>query len=147
MQNEFESLYSIELSEELAEKAQKRFKASSRISILQGDSGVKVAEILPQLQAPVLFWLDGHYSGECFVGLDVVKTAKGVSNTPILKELGAILNNGIGRNVILIDDARCFDGTNGYPSYDGLVRFAEQFNIKPQQITKQRDIIRIVPNL
>lgn len=145
LKNEFKHLISIELSKELASKAKNRFRSESHINIIQGDSGEKISEVLPKLQVPTLFWLDGHYSGEFFVGEQLIRTAKSNLNTPILNELGSILKHGIKKNVILIDDARYFNGTNDYPSYNKLVHFVAKFNIQPNQITKKRDIIRIVP--
>src|SRR5882762_7371332 len=38
--NKFEKVYSIELSEELANKAVQRFKGEKKVQIIQGDSGV-----------------------------------------------------------------------------------------------------------
>jgi hypothetical protein len=144
MRKHFELLYSIELADALAAKAQQRFEHIPNVHILHGDSGEKIKEILLQLSKPTLFWLDGHYSGEFTVGDEFIKTAKAEINTPILNELAAILKNGLENNVILIDDARLFNGTQDYPSYDELVQFVARFNIQAQQVTKKRDIIRIV---
>ena len=49
MKDHFTSLYSIELSEELAAKADKRFQNYPHITILHGDSGKKLAEIINTL--------------------------------------------------------------------------------------------------
>jgi hypothetical protein len=45
---------------------------------------------------------------------------KGASETPIIRELQAILDREQISPVLLIDDARCFDGTNGYPTIQAL---------------------------
>jgi hypothetical protein len=55
-----------------------------------------------------LFWLDAHYCG----GM----TAKGSEETPVIKELTQVLAHPVAGHVILIDDARCFTGKNGYPT-------------------------------
>jgi hypothetical protein len=80
------------------------------------------------------------------VGNVRVKTAKEFLNTPILQELTAILRRGLGRNVILIDDARLFTGFEDYPTYEALNAMLVGMGINGYQISKKRDIIRIVPN-
>ena len=147
MKDYFERLYSVELAPQLAEKAKRRFNGNVKIQILEGNSSEKIKEILPEINSAAIFWLDGHYSGEFYVGDEFVKTAKADLNTPILAELTTILSNGIANNVVLIDDARLFNGTNDYPTYKELIQFLGTFNIAPAQVENKRDIIRIVPLL
>src|SRR4051812_24567471 len=64
--HKFNKLYSIELSEDLAARAVKRFEAQNNVSIIQGDSGKVLETLIPSLKEPALFWLDGHYSSEFF---------------------------------------------------------------------------------
>lgn len=109
-------IVSIELSPRFARAAQQRFRSSKHITILEGDSGQLIGEVLKSIDAPALFWLDGHYSGDM--------TAKGDSETPILRELESIFAHSIRGHVILIDDARLFDGTRDYPTMDALREFA-----------------------
>ena len=86
------------------------------------------------MNEPCLFWLDGHYSE----GI----TAKGQLNTPILAELNHILNHSIKDHVILIDDARCFNGLDDYPTIDELKKII--VDKKPAlQFSVADDIIRI----
>lgn len=96
----FSRIYSIELSERLYRKAKRRFKKNESVTLLHGDSSEVLREIVPTFKEPVLFWLDGHYSG----GI----TAQGKLDTPIWEELTTILQSGV-RHMILIDDARCFE--------------------------------------
>lgn len=145
MRHLFKKVYSIELSEALAEKAQKRFEKNPEVTILQGDSGSKLGEIVPILTPPVLYWLDGHFSGSMYIGDELIETALGDLGSPIIKELECILAKGIGGNVILIDDARLFVGKDGYPEYNALVNFLSTLNIAPSQVSRKRDIIRIIP--
>jgi len=108
----FKRIFSIELSNELFQEASKRFAHQKHISIMQGDSGKIMPEILSKINEPCLFWLDGHYSGGF--------TAKGSKETPILQELAAILKHPVEHHVVLIDDARCFNGENDYPTINEL---------------------------
>ncbi len=111
--NNFDCIYSIELSHELWKQACQRFEGKKHIEIRQGDSGKVMADITSGLQEKTLFWLDGHYSG----GI----TAKAEKECPIYEELESILQHNSMNHVILIDDARLFDGTHDYPKLDELL--------------------------
>lgn len=145
LKNNFGKLYSIELSNELARKAMERFKAVPNVTIVQGDSGTVIRQLLDTISDPCLFWLDGHYSSEFFVGSDYIVTARGDKETPILEELKGILLHPVKTHVILIDDARCFTGKNDYPTIDEVATFVKQYNPN-LTVSQKRDIIRIVPN-
>jgi len=136
LKRRFKTLYSIELSPELAEKARHRFRSSPHIHILQGDSGAVLSELLEKIAGPCLFWLDGHYSGGV--------TARADLDTPILKELQTILDHPCKGHVILIDDARMFNGTDDYPTIETLRQlFATQ---RPNfEFSVANDSIRIHP--
>ena len=108
----FDQIYSIELSESLFEKAKERFKNYRHIKLIQGDSGEILPQLLEAITPPCLFWLDGHYSG----GI----TARGSQDTPVLQELSAIFENSNNNHVVLIDDARCFTGQDGYPTINTI---------------------------
>ncbi len=129
----FDRIVSIELDDILFEEARRRFARYSHVSILHGDSGQLLQEILPTIAKPCLFWLDGHYCGTV--------TARGRVETPILHELSAILSHPVLEHVILIDDARCFDGRNDYPTTDELKRAV--LNLRPDWVFEvESDIIR-----
>src|SRR5207245_2478621 len=129
----FAMILSIELDDVLFEEAQRRFTRYPNVSILHGDSGHLLKEILPSLVKPTLFWLDGHYCGTA--------TARSRLETPVLHEVTAILTHRVRDHVILIDDARCFDGTHDYPTIDELKR--EVLNLRPDWVFEvSNDIIR-----
>ncbi|HLP77603.1 MAG TPA: glycosyltransferase, partial [Candidatus Paceibacterota bacterium] len=96
--NIFSEVHTIELSSELAAKARTRF-TDQRIHVHQGDSATLFPQIVGQLSAPTLFWLD-HNEGI---------TAPGQGNLPILDEIAAIARSGRKDAVILIDDLRLFE--------------------------------------
>lgn len=130
----FDKIFSIELDKALYETAKKRFSKFKHISIIQGDSGEVLPNILTNITQPCLFWLDGHYSG----GI----TAKGRVETPILQELNHILNHPVAEHVILIDDARCFVGRSDYPTIEKLQDYI--FKRCPDRVFEvKEDIIRI----
>ena len=134
---DFHTLYSIELSDELFAAAQQRFARHRQVRLHHGDSAKELPRILEQLKEPALFWLDAHYSGD--------GTARADIDTPIAQELKAISRPPMPGHVILIDDARCFDGTNDYPTLENCRTLAAQF--WPQHnVTVEDDIVRITPH-
>lgn len=113
MRNRFKKIYSIELSSHLFALAIKRFQSFHHINLLEGDSGIVLHDLVPQLTNPTLYWLDGHYSGGT--------TAKGKLDCPIFEELNAIFRSSYSASfIILIDDARLFVGQNDYPTLSEL---------------------------
>ena len=100
---------SIELDETLCALARHRFRRHPDVEILWGDSGTLLAAVVEGLTEPAAFWLDGHYSGGV--------TADSGGDAPILSELEAVLTSPVA-HLVLVDDARLFDGTNGYPTLD-----------------------------
>lgn len=135
--NSFSKIYSIELSEELAQRARKRFRQKKNICIIQGDSPNVLTSLLPSVSRPSLIWLDAHYSGG--------DTAMGELETPIMQELAVIFQNRQIQYCILIDDARCFNGQNGYPTIEQL----EDYVLRNQPgwvFQVENDIIRFHPS-
>lgn len=100
----FDTIYSIELSTELHKRAKDRFKAKrDKVKLIHGDAAAEIAALLPKLDAPALFWLDGHFSPNH----GAIPTAQGEMDTPIMYELGALFRWAhVTRSVLLIDDAR-----------------------------------------
>lgn len=129
----FSRIFSIELSDEFFEKATQRFKSDKHITIVHGDSGKKMPEVIGQLAAPAVFWLDGHYSHGA--------TAKGELECPIYGEIDAILGEDHFNHVLLIDDARCFVGKDDYPTLEELEKYVKSKDSK-YQLTVEHDVIR-----
>jgi hypothetical protein len=132
----FQTVYSVELDPSLHERARRRFAEFPHVHLIKGDSGLLLPAILGKIDRPALFWLDAHYSG----GI----TARGQTDTPIMQELGTILNQAIRGDVILIDDARCFVGEDGYPRLSDLADGVR--SRRPDlQVEVRGDIVRVVP--
>ena len=130
----FRELHSIELDKTLFEKAGERFIKEKNIFLYHGDSATMLPEILEKINEPALFWLDGHYSG----GI----TAKGDLITPIVKEL-SILSKRNFKDIILIDDARLFNGTDDYPDINEMLRIVRE-DFPDGELRIGDDIITIV---
>ncbi len=135
--DDFDSIHSIELDEALHQRAVTLFQEWEHVTVLLGDSGQVLREIVPHLMSPCLFWLDGHYSGGV--------TARGREDTPIQRALEHILAVGQRGHVLLIDDARCF-GTEGYPTI-GQVRDQILKVHSEASFAVAEDIIRVTPAL
>lgn len=132
--NVFKEIYSIELSSEFANRAKDLFRRYAHVHILEGDSAIMLQGVLNRTSGPYLFWLDAHYSGG--------NTAHAGVSTPISKEVQLILDQWVPGSVMLIDDARLFNGTNGYPNISDLEKeiLKERKNFCVQV---KHDIIRI----
>jgi hypothetical protein len=131
----FDRVVTIELNLDLYNRATRRFAGSSNVTVLHGDSGAVLPEVLATIDTPALFWLDGHYSE----GI----TARGGSDTPILRELAAILAHPVTGHVVLIDDARCFDGRGDYPELAELEAFVKN-RASAYTLSVRDDVIRLV---
>jgi len=134
VKDDFKKIISIELNPILADRAKQLFSNFEHITIIQGDSGIVLRDILLDIDDPCLFWLDGHYSGGC--------TAKGRKDTPIMEELNCIFNHQLQNYIILIDDARCFNGKNDYPTLEALKDFVS-IRKSNWNFEVEDDIIRI----
>jgi hypothetical protein len=142
--NYFVNLITIELSPDLAKRASDRFKSYSNVSVINGDSSKELINILKFIDSPIVFWLDGHYSSEFWIGENLIITAKGEKYTPILEELTLISNHFVKNHVILIDDARLFTGNDDYPKLSVIKEFVST-EMKSYFLTVKNDIIRILP--
>jgi len=138
----FKQIFSIELSEDLAIKAKKRFISYSNINIIHGDSGIVLQDLVENLNSSAIFWLDGHYSSEFMVDDVFIRTAKGDKNTPIVNELIAILKCQAD-HIILIDDARLFNGLDDYPSIGMVKRLVKKYG-NGYHVSIKNDIIYIL---
>lgn len=79
--------------------------------LVEGDSRVKLGELLARLDRPTLLWLDAHWCG------DGAKEAHAIGDEcPLREELAAVLaDSWAAKHVIMIDDARLFTDPIPYP--------------------------------
>jgi len=131
----FSEVHTIELGADLAAKATHKFRNHPRVHVYEGDSREVLRRILPSVNSPTLFWLDAHYSE----GI----TARAEIDSPISEELEIILALQ-KRPIILIDDARMFDGTKGYLTSDAVRKIVD--TRRPGWSVKmEHDIFRVYP--
>jgi len=131
----FDEIYSIELSLALYNYARRRFAGTEHVTILQGDSGEILDQVLARVNKPCLFYLDAHCSGWKI-------STRGKLETAICGELDHIFGHSMAsRHVILIDDARCFTGAQDYPTIESLRIRSESAGFDSFEV--KDDIIRI----
>lgn len=103
----YQKIYSIELAEKFYNFCKNKYKNNNKVYLLHGDSSKKLNEILNQINEPVTFFLDGHYSFDN-------DTAKGDKVSPMMEELNIIGNHHIKNHTIIMDDVRLWEKTYGF---------------------------------
>ncbi len=137
LRSDFQHLYSIELDQALYEAAVERFAGMKQVTLIQGDSGEKLKEVVVKLTGRTLFWLDGHYCGE--------GTGKGIEDAPVMRELETVFNAAIGNHIVMFDDARMFTGYAGYPTVEALSAWVKERR-PAWTVEVLHDVIRIYPD-
>jgi len=114
---------SLESAPALHAAAVARFAGQPHVQILNATSEQAFGTLLPSIDGPVCFWLDGHFSGG--------PTFKGPNDTPVLHELD-VIGTQLARWPqvrVLVDDLRLFTGEvhayGPYPPLRVLVDWAE----------------------
>lgn len=136
MRPRFKKIISIELSPVLSARAKLRFQRHTHIEILEGNSGTLLQIALKNISQACLFWLDGHYSSGF--------TAKADIETPIVEELLTVFNHPVKNHVMLIDDARLFNGTQDYPTIEEIHELVQKHR-PDYDCYVLNDVIRIHP--
>lgn len=127
---------SIELSPELHAAAVARFAGTPHVQVVRGDSASVLPGVLDDLEVPALFWLDAHWSEG--------RTARGEEDSPVAHELRLVLGHAVEGHVVLVDDARAFVGSGGYPTIDEIRRLVAESG-RSCTVEVRDDIIRICP--
>ncbi len=95
----FEKVYTVEVDKSLYDRVSSRY-TGNKITFLHGDSSSIFESLLPQIDRPSIFFLDGHWSGG--------GTGKGVKDCPLLEEISLISTLFTNSAIIIIDDYRLF---------------------------------------
>jgi hypothetical protein len=107
------SIISLELSEVFFKSCVNRFKNNSNVTIYKANSKCDLYNIIKNIDSPITFWLDSHWSGVQDVGCDDETIC------PILEELEQIKQHDIKIHTIMIDDIRLMNASNirehGFP--------------------------------
>lgn len=90
----FSRVVSIEIDENLAANASKRFALNENVTILRGSSPIVLRHVLAGILEPCTFWLDAHPEHD----------------SPLLRELALFTRHPIKTHMILIDDRRLMQG-------------------------------------
>jgi hypothetical protein len=136
LRGDFSQLYSIELHPGLGKRATRRFAGDPAVRIIVGDSATQLEPLLRSVSKPAVLWLDGHYSG--------VLTARGDGDTPVLREIDAVLRAGTPDDVVLIDDARLFGKDPEYPTIAEVEQRVHA--VRPGcSVRVEDDIVQILP--
>lgn len=99
MEQYFLNLYTVEIQRTLYEHVTNNYKGD-KIKFHLGNSEDVLNEILPTINGPSIFFLDGHWSAGC--------TGKGRKDCPLYEELNSIMLNHRDKAIIIIDDVRLF---------------------------------------
>jgi len=131
----FRVIHTIELSPRYAHEARERFAGVAHVHVHEGDSAVRLPEVIASLREPAVFWLDGHFSGG--------ETARGAADTPLAAELEAIARHPVRGHVVLVDDARHL-GQGDYPSLEEVTRMLQAID-PDASISVADDMLRMEP--
>jgi hypothetical protein len=129
-------VYSVEFQPHLAKAAQERFARDRSIRIFHGDGSQWMPRIIAELREPALFWLDGHFEPG---------TARdGELACPTWQEMSAALADARFSHILLVDDARDFNGRGGYPTLEALEQFIHSVRADVA-LEVRHDILRVTP--
>jgi hypothetical protein len=99
MEPHFKKVYTIEISELYYNSTKSKYHGN-KIEFLLGDSSDVFQSLLPTINDPTIFFLDGHWSNG--------NTGKGVKDIPLLEEIKHINTLFKHDAILIIDDFRLF---------------------------------------
>lgn len=86
------NFYTIELNEKLSSDIERRLRSYPQANVIYGDSAKSLEALLPDLNAPVLFYLDAHSGDEIGTLRDELAV---ISKFPILMESSILVIHDI----------------------------------------------------
>lgn len=133
---EFSKIISLELSNVFFDMCKKRFENNDKIHLYKANSKCDLYDIINEINTPITFWLDSHWSGCDNVGCDSEIIC------PIIHELEQIRHHSINTHTIMIDDIRLMNGSNdrynGFPVT--IIQILNKiFEINPNYVIKYFD--------
>jgi Ribosomal RNA adenine dimethylase len=115
----FDKVYTIELDQDLAKKAEDFLKPHKNIHVYQGDALNVLPLIFKEDISDILIFLDGHFSGG--------ETACGSMPEPAIEEIKILAQFQHNVSAIIIDDFRLFGTEAGFPSKSSLFKAIEEY--------------------
>ena len=131
VRSRFDHVVSIELDPGWHSRAVERFRADPRITLLQGDSGVRLQEVLDGLKRA-----GALLARRALFRADHGPRRARQSHRP---RAGHHSRPKVRGHVVLIDDMRDFQGRDGYPTVDEVVEWIR--GVDPASIVEVRDDI------
>ena len=128
--NKFKYIYSIELDTLRYICCKERYSIYKNVTLIKGDSGELLKDILKNINKPCTFFLDAHFCGDNDAEF-------GSKWSPIIEELQAIKEHHIKTHTIIVDDYRCMDNTHfdkernipvGFPGKKKLLELLKEIN-------------------
>ena len=121
------NIISIELSNVFYDRCVKQFASNPSVSIYNANSKYDLYNIIQNIESPITFWLDSHWSGTPNITCDAETIC------PILEELEQIKRHPIKTHTIMIDDIRLMNSSNnpyeGFPvSLDEIIDIIYEIN-------------------
>jgi hypothetical protein len=99
-------IYSLELSDVFYERCKAKYENLDNVTIVHTNSKYELFDVIKNINTPITFWLDSHWSSTPDVGCDPDTIC------PILYELKQIKQHHIKTHTIIVDDIRLMDGEN-----------------------------------
>lgn len=130
----FDEIHSIELDVDLYKMNVETFKNNSSVKLYCGDSSVILYDVIKHIDKRMLFWLDGHYSGEGTAQSNILQEYE----FPLIYEIQQIGKHHIKDHIILVDDLRCF------PSYEEQKKL--NYNTKYSLDILKEEFLKINPD-
>ena len=97
----FKNIISIEITPKYYDLCVEKFKDNKNVNVFFGDSVKLLPFVVNDINEPITFWLDAHYTEST--------TLYGDKKCPLIEELEIIKSHVRKfKDTILIDDLRCF---------------------------------------
>jgi len=115
-------IYSLELSDVFYERCKAKYENLDNVTIVHTNSKYELFDVIKNINTPITFWLDSHWSGTPDVGCDPDTIC------PILYELKQIKQHHIKTHTIIVDDIRLMDGKHFPVTLDEIVAHIMDIN-------------------
>ena len=134
----FKDVYSIEIGPVLYEAAKNRFRDDSNVHLILGDAREALGPLLRFMDPGrrVLFYLDAHCQ------YDDTSPEGRAEGTSVPEEIKAIFHYQ-SDSVVLVDDARLFNGRCGWPKLESTIRDIQYLAV--WNVELKNDMIRLTP--